>query len=283
MTKEDLQPFIEPDTQNFWLNSVNPTNSDSLFIKQGVTNVSRAKALQNENVGMAIKAFLLSTYLVKGEYIISYMEAMVLTNRRLFCYYQSSTRSIALKNLLKYEQVGKLTVEYLEDGISQSFSIGSRFLKAEVVNNVLAKHKSDEVSEEEIIILSDTKLVLDGKYSVVSEEAAENIKQYERRGNRNGLIVLFAIILLVGGCSYYFISWNKSYEQSGKAYGGSSSSDNSHYNSVTGKKQHKCPWCGGIGRVGYAGDSKAQVDRTGMGLGNPCTTCNGTGWVDDDN
>lgn len=45
-----------------------------------------------------------------------------------------------------------------------------------------------------------------------------------------------------------------------------------------GKK--KCPWCGGVGRVGYMGDSKAQVDRTGNGLGNYCTTCTGTGFVD---
>lgn len=38
-----------------------------------------------------------------------------------------------------------------------------------------------------------------------------------------------------------------------------------------------CHWCGGRGEVGYAGESEAQVRRTGMGLGNPCITCNGDG------
>lgn len=42
----------------------------------------------------------------------------------------------------------------------------------------------------------------------------------------------------------------------------------------------KCTWCGGIGRVGYMGESKAQYDRTGKGLGNPCTVCTGTGLID---
>ncbi|MES2827839.1 MAG: hypothetical protein V4687_06785 [Bacteroidota bacterium] len=42
----------------------------------------------------------------------------------------------------------------------------------------------------------------------------------------------------------------------------------------------ECTWCGGVGRVGYAGASEAQVRRTGMGLGNYCTTCSGTGKIE---
>ncbi|HAL81058.1 MAG TPA: hypothetical protein DCO83_01560 [Mucilaginibacter sp.] len=82
MTKEDLLPYIELDTQAFWLNSVNPVNSDSLFIGAGITNVNQAKQLQNSDEGgRVVKALFSSTYLVNGEYIIHYMKAMVLTNR----------------------------------------------------------------------------------------------------------------------------------------------------------------------------------------------------------
>lgn len=38
-----------------------------------------------------------------------------------------------------------------------------------------------------------------------------------------------------------------------------------------------CNWCGGHGQVGIAGESVEQVNRTGMGLGNPCITCGGDG------
>jgi hypothetical protein len=41
----------------------------------------------------------------------------------------------------------------------------------------------------------------------------------------------------------------------------------------------KCDWCGGVDNVGYAGKSEEQVKRTGMGLGNKCTSCKGTGYV----
>jgi hypothetical protein len=41
----------------------------------------------------------------------------------------------------------------------------------------------------------------------------------------------------------------------------------------------ECSWCGGIGKVGFAGASEAQCKRTGMGQGNYCTTCKGTGKV----
>ena len=41
----------------------------------------------------------------------------------------------------------------------------------------------------------------------------------------------------------------------------------------------KCDWCGGIGRVGYSGKSEEQCRRTGMGQGNICITCKGSGVV----
>ncbi|RAJ19247.1 hypothetical protein [Pedobacter cryoconitis] len=44
-------------------------------------------------------------------------------------------------------------------------------------------------------------------------------------------------------------------------------------------EQVMCPWCGGAQRVGYAGKSEEQCRRTGMGKGNLCTTCGGTGKI----
>jgi hypothetical protein len=43
--------------------------------------------------------------------------------------------------------------------------------------------------------------------------------------------------------------------------------------------ESECTWCGGIGKVGYAGQSELQVRRTGNGLGNSCTSCKGTGKI----
>ena len=43
--------------------------------------------------------------------------------------------------------------------------------------------------------------------------------------------------------------------------------------------KEECDWCGGIGRVGYSGKSKEQCDRTGMGRGNSCSRCGGTGYL----
>jgi len=40
-----------------------------------------------------------------------------------------------------------------------------------------------------------------------------------------------------------------------------------------------CTFCGGIGKVGYAGESEAQIKRTGNGLGNICNVCKGAGKI----
>jgi hypothetical protein len=289
MTKEELQAFIISDTTEFWVNSVNPVNSDSLFIVSGITDLKEAVAFPNTANGNIVKALFQSTYLVKGEYIVTYMNAMLLTNRRLFTFYTSETRSIALKNLIKYErQPDCLFVEYLENGIIQTFRIKSTFLNTDAVNNAMARHQNDIVSEQELELLSATKIVLDGRYGFtnmvstqsVSNQSLEDNKEYQRKGNRNGLILFLIIISLVGGCGYFLSNWSKSYEANGNA--GTAIKNDTHSNSISGKKQKKCPWCGGIGKVGYAGKSEAQVKRTGMGLGNYCTVCTGTGYVDDD-
>ncbi|TFF34407.1 hypothetical protein [Mucilaginibacter psychrotolerans] len=85
-----------------------------------------------------------------------------------------------------------------------------------------------------------------------------------------GMIALFFVL-----CYYFYNASDKNLTRIREEQHSARANDGTPY----GKK--KCPWCGGIGRVGYAGDSKAQVERTGMGLGNYCTTCVGTGYVDD--
>lgn len=76
-------------------------------------------------------------------------------------------------------------------------------------------------------------------------------------------------------------------------YNGSENPKSNNYSTVTTEEaieQHKrvrgeikevveCTWCGGVGSVGYAGESEKQVQRTGMGLGNKCISCAGTGKV----
>jgi hypothetical protein len=50
-----------------------------------------------------------------------------------------------------------------------------------------------------------------------------------------------------------------------------------YQNDSNSKNKVDCTWCGGVGSVGYAGESEAQVRRTGMGLGNKCIRCKGSG------
>lgn len=64
-----------------------------------------------------------------------------------------------------------------------------------------------------------------GELQPASPQQIQDAKEYARKGNRNGLILFLIIISLVGGCSYGLVKWSKGYEASGKAYGGSHSSD----------------------------------------------------------
>jgi Archaea-specific RecJ-like exonuclease, contains DnaJ-type Zn finger domain len=43
--------------------------------------------------------------------------------------------------------------------------------------------------------------------------------------------------------------------------------------------ESECTWCGGAGKVGFAGESEKQVKRTRSGLGNICNVCKGSGKV----
>ena len=309
MSKEDLIPYIEFDTHQFWLNSSNPANSDSQFIQNGVDDVVRIYNLyKNDRQFSTIHdIFFKVSYLLKGEYFISYMSNVILTNRRLFIWFSDLKLTIPLKNIISYEDSkwsSGITCYYRENGGIQTFKLVNKWLLANAVNNSINKHKNDIVNDNELEILGSFKPAIQSKFGITEESYSswvEPVKLQEvkiidenpnknqnqnqilkPKPNYNGVIILFLFILFIGGCGYFISKWDKSYRESGQGYGGTNSTDNVHYNKITGKKQKKCPWCGGIGRVGYAGDSKEQVERTGMGLGNPCITCNGTGYVDDD-
>lgn len=88
-------------------------------------------------------------------------------------------------------------------------------------------------------------------------------------------IVIGIMIICLG---YWIFSGGNSSNSSSSVSSSSSSSSNSSDNSDGSSSDCvTCYWCGGRGEVGYDGESEAQFRRTGMGLGNPCLTCNGDG------
>ena len=89
---------------------------------------------------------------------------------------------------------------------------------------------------------------------------------------RTGSIISLVLITT----SIYFRS-NETSEVSGSTDSSSSSTNSSNNGGGSSSDCVTCSWCGGRGEVGYAGESEAQVRRTGMGLGNQCMTCDGDG------
>lgn len=89
---------------------------------------------------------------------------------------------------------------------------------------------------------------------------------------RNGSIISLVLITT----SIYFRT-NETAEVSGSPDSSSSSTNSSNNGGGSSSDCVTCYWCGGRGEVGYAGESEAQVRRTGVGLGNQCMTCDGDG------
>lgn len=282
---------IELDTNKFWLNCTNPANDDSLFIQHSITEVATVYSFLKTNAVLSTmsQAFFKSCYFLKDEYIIACMNGMLLTNRRLFIWFNDLKLTIPLVNLIKYEPAkwdSGIKGEYLYNGATQTFRLGNVWLLPALVNNALNRHKNDSITEDESIILGSFKPALQSKYGIsddcfnswVPPLTEQPIIQQQfvpapkPLKNNASLITLFIFIVFIGSCVYII--------QKGSNDTGSTSSNSTSVTSNAHRK--KCPWCGGIGRVGYAGDSKAQVERTRMGLGNYCTTCGGSGYVDDD-
>lgn len=101
--------------------------------------------------------------------------------------------------------------------------------------------------------------------------------------NKNQLLKDAIPVVLVFLCFLAFIIYkggdsNSSYHES---YHISTAEAIENYKTVNEgvAEQVTCPWCGGAQRVGYAGKSEEQCRRTGMGKGNLCTTCGGTGRI----
>lgn len=89
------------------------------------------------------------------------------------------------------------------------------------------------------------------------------------------IILPLAIVILIG------IAFNGNGDKESPRRQISNAESIENYKDANEGKAHKekCGWCGGVGKVGYAGASEAQCRRTGMGYGNYCTTCQGTGTV----
>jgi|GEM_PF-2823996 len=108
----------------------------------------------------------------------------------------------------------------------------------------------------------------DEQHSIAQPANQENTLRTSR--NFRGLIATCIFILFIGGCVYLV------------EYNASTRSNTPVSTDAIPKGKVKCKWCGGVGRVGVSGDSKAQYERTGNGLGNYCFRCKGTGYVDAD-
>ena len=120
------------------------------------------------------------------------------------------------------------------------------------------------------------------KSSSLSSKAGSTIEYASNFGKKTiwfvkkvGFAKILAVVIclsFVGYCSTYDSS-----SASSSSSNSSSSSSSSNNNGGSSSDCITCYWCGGRGEVGYDGESEVQFRRTGMGLGNPCLTCNGDG------
>lgn len=98
---------------------------------------------------------------------------------------------------------------------------------------------------------------------------------------KDALPILILFICFAGGL-YWYSNQEESIEEEYKTEKHISTQEaiEQYNNNVYGDAvETKCSFCGGIGRVGFAGESEAQVKRTGNGLGNYCISCKGTGKI----
>lgn len=275
MNTDDFIQYIELDLNNFWSATCNPINKDALPIRKGVTSAKEASDfVKQQSKDNAFKAFFYYNHIIKGEYVIAYMDAMILTSKRLFLYYDFAIKTIPLKHIIKYYYTDKLCINYQEKDIVKSIFIGTEFIGINLVNSALRSHHSETMTEQEIILASNLKtdFPVTNNGSLLTNQDVDSV-EYARKGNRNGAILMLVIVTLFGGCIYYVSNKDTSQIYTGK----SSTTD---YDKVTGKKQKKCGWCGGYGRQGISGESVAWCEKHG-GVDVPCLKCDASGYVDE--
>jgi hypothetical protein len=219
--QQTIQNFIEFDTTNFWENTVNPINTDSTFLQHGISDVEAIfnyLRLHPDDLWI-IETFLKMNYLIKGEYFISHMSNIVLTNHRLFVWFNDLKVSIPLKKIIKYQPAkwdSGIKVEYYDNEAMQSFSLSNKWLLPETVNNALNKHKNFARTDEELCIAGSLKPTLQKMYSIdpnLSNSDTVPIKVQhqtasihtppipQKKSYRNLVGVLF-IVIWFGGCAY---------------------------------------------------------------------------------
>ncbi len=278
MNLNDSQQYIITDINEFWFNSINPVNKDRIFNEYNYTSVKECIKLLNQPANYSVLQLFNSLqknyYLLKGEYLVSSGGLSIITNKRFYIL-DKQELSIPINTITFYGiENGQLILKYLGTVGEKKYFIDNPILIPAIVNNYIEIFKSSPDLNNEVIqsIISTpkTNLAQLGMSTVPVE-----INEYKQPKDYKNIIALCIFLLFLGSCVYFL---NKNDNSSSN----STTNTNPAYDSTTGKKKKKCPWCGGIGRVGYGGESKAQVERTGMGLGNYCTTCTGTGYVNDD-
>jgi hypothetical protein len=280
MNNNDIK-FSAINSADFFENSVNPKNTDSIVFNKGIkidSGKDLLKVIQKDNdksLLLTINSLLKTFFLVKNEYLISISNSYILTNRRYFIHINDNKKlSIPLNKITSYkEENGQFILRYSIDNEEKMHYL-SKWLTGALVNNIIQEHNRDIDFQDENIIALISNFKDELSFNNDIDIKADNYP-IKSSPNYTGIIMVCLVFLFIGGCVYFVekdsnIPTKTIYTNSG---------DPSH--DQNGNKRKKCPWCGGVGKVGYLGESKAQVEKTGMGLGNFCITCNGTGYVDD--
>jgi hypothetical protein len=271
MNTSEINQLIITDLDQFWTNTINPNHQDSVLKQWNFKSAKEAlKYMKNNNSHFALNIVsnLFSHYLIlKSEYLVSVSGTMLITNKRIFIN-QSQILSIPINSIRFYgEENNQPIVKYVSNEVSKIYYFTDQYIQTGIANNIIETHKHSSDLKEEAIqhVLTTPKT----EFNPQELPVLANVEFVKPKKNFDGgIIALIVIVLCFGGC-FYMMSGNDDRPRDYEAL--------DRHEEL--KNRVTCSWCGGAGRVGYTGDSKAQTDRTGMGTGNLCTKCNGSGYV----